>query len=63
MTEPAGDRRAGILVPLFAVPSSIGWGIGEIGDIPALTSWLAKAGQRVLQLLPLNEMAAGTSAT
>ena len=30
-----------------------------IGDIPALTSWLAKAGQRVLQLLPLNEMAPG----
>jgi 4-alpha-glucanotransferase len=59
MTEPAGARRAGVLVPLFAVPSSIGWGIGEIGDIPALTSWLAKAGQRVLQLLPLNEMAPG----
>jgi 4-alpha-glucanotransferase len=59
MTEAAGARRAGVLVPLFAAPSSISWGIGEIGDIPALTSWLAKAGQRVLQLLPLNEMAPG----
>src|SRR5262245_36477873 len=59
MTEFGGARRAGVLVPLFAAPSSISWGIGEIGDIPALTSWLAKAGQRVLQLLPLNEMAPG----
>jgi 4-alpha-glucanotransferase len=59
MTEAAGTRRAGVLVPLFAAPSSISWGVGEIGDIPAVTSWLANAGQRVLQLLPLNEMAPG----
>jgi 4-alpha-glucanotransferase len=59
MTETAGARRAGVLIPLFAAPSSSSWGIGEIGDIPALTAWLAKAGQRVLQLLPLTEMAPG----
>jgi 4-alpha-glucanotransferase len=59
MTETAAVRRAGVLVPLFASPSSRSWGIGEIGDIPALTAWLAKAGQHVLQLLPINEMAPG----
>ncbi len=50
-------RRSGLIVPLFSCPSSTGWGIGEIGDIAHLTRWMAAAGQRVLQLLPLNEMA------
>jgi 4-alpha-glucanotransferase len=49
-------RRAGILVPLFSIPSSDSWGIGEIGDIPVLAAWLRAAGQRILQLLPINEM-------
>jgi 4-alpha-glucanotransferase len=59
MTFPNGRRRAGLLVPLFSCPSRASWGIGDIGDIDALTSWLASAGQRILQLLPLNEMAPG----
>jgi 4-alpha-glucanotransferase len=52
-------RRSGLLIPLFSCVSSHSWGIGDIGDLPAVTSWLAAAGQRVLQLLPLNEMAPG----
>ena len=55
----SGRRRAGILLPLFACPSRDSWGIGDIGDIEPITKWLAAAGQRVLQLLPLNEMAPG----
>src|SRR5688572_33194945 len=50
------SRRAGILVPLFSIPSTRSWGIGEIGDIEPLARWLAAAGQRILQLLPINEM-------
>ena len=38
------------------MPSSRSWGIGEIGDIPTMAAWMAGAGQRVLQLLPINEM-------
>src|SRR3954468_10545098 len=52
----AQPRRAGILVPLFAVPSSRSWGIGEIGDIAPLARWLESAGQRFVQLLPINEL-------
>ena len=52
-------RRAGILVPLFSIPSSDSWGIGEIADIPVLAAWLRSAGQRILQLLPINEMPPG----
>lgn len=57
MRQPSHlSRRAGILVPLFSCPSAASWGIGEIGDVAPLTRWLAGAGQRLLQLLPINEM-------
>ena len=52
-------RRAGVLIPLFSIPSSRSWGIGEIGDIAAITQWLDAAGIRILQLLPINEMPPG----
>jgi len=53
------DRAAGVLVPLFSIPSSSSWGIGEIADLPVLASWLREARVSVVQLLPVNEMAAG----
>jgi len=59
MSAQTGRRRAGVLIPLFSCPSTASWGIGDIGDVGPLTEWLASAGQRVLQLLPLNEMAPG----
>ena len=49
-------RRAGALVPLFSMPSSESWGIGEIPDLPVLARWLHDSGLSVLQLLPVNEM-------
>ena len=49
-------RRSGILVPLFSSAGERSWGIGDIGDLRYVTSWLQGAGQRVLQLLPINEM-------
>ena len=54
-------RRSGLLIPLFSSPSDSSWGIGDIGDLRHVTSWLAAAGQRVLQLLPVGEMAPGQS--
>jgi 4-alpha-glucanotransferase len=59
MSSPTGRRRAGLLIPLFSCPSTGSWGIGDIGDVEPVTSWLASAGLRILQLLPLNEMAPG----
>jgi 4-alpha-glucanotransferase len=55
------SRKAGILIPLFSFPSTESWGIGEIGDIAPMSEWLRGAGQSILQLLPLNEMAPGQS--
>jgi 4-alpha-glucanotransferase len=53
------DRYAGLLVPLFSIPSRSSWGIGELWDLPALGAWLADAGFSFVQLLPINEMADG----
>ena len=53
------QRLAGVLAPLFSMPSSSSWGIGEIGDIPLMARWLESAGLRLLQLLPINEMPPG----
>src|SRR6187397_3207563 len=56
---PPRSRRGGILIPLFSLVSSRGWGIGEITDIGPVARWLESAGQRILQLLPINEMPPG----
>jgi 4-alpha-glucanotransferase len=49
-------RLAGVLLPLFSIPSSRSWGIGEIGDIPRVARWLELAGHHLWQLLPINDM-------
>jgi len=52
-------RTAGLLLPLFSMPSRRSWGIGEFADVAVLAPWMAGAGLSVLQVLPLNEMAQG----
>src|SRR4029453_96091 len=54
-----GARPAGPLIPLFSIPSSRSWGIGEIRDIASMVRWLETAGLKILQLLPINEMPPG----
>src|SRR5688572_24575062 len=52
-------RHAGLLVPLFSLPSTDSWGVGEIPDLPVLAAWLRQCGLDILQLLPVNEMSPG----
>ena len=54
-------RHAGVLVPLFSIPTADSWGIGEIADLPAFASWVRRSGLSAVQLLPINEMAEGQS--
>jgi 4-alpha-glucanotransferase len=59
MPEPGHfhrGRHAGLLVPLFSIPSNASWGIGEISDLPRFARWLELAGLDFVQLLPVNEM-------
>ena len=60
VSSAEGARRAaGLLVPLFALRSARDRGIGEIGDVGPFCRWLATAGHRLLQLLPIGEMSPG----
>jgi 4-alpha-glucanotransferase len=52
-------RQSGISVPLFALASRQGWGIGEFGDLPMFSRWLLEAGQSIVQILPIHEMPPG----
>ena len=55
--DDTANRRAGLLIPLFSCHTSASWGIGDIADVAPITGWLAAAGLRALQLLPINEIA------
>ncbi len=59
MCARASSRHAGVLVPLFSMPSARSWGIGEMPDVVLMADWLRTAGQDLLQLLPLCEMTPG----
>ena len=59
MPTLSAARHAGLLVPLFSMPSTSSWGVGEIPDIPLMAAWLRECGLDMLQLLPLNEMTTG----
>ena len=52
-------RHAGLLVPLFSIPSRGSWGVGEIPDLARFAGWVGEAGLDFVQLLPVNEMEEG----
>ena len=52
------SRAGGISVPLFAIPTSRSWGIGEFDDLVAFARWASAAGQSVVQILPVMELPA-----
>ncbi len=58
---PPARRIVGVTVPLFSLRTASSWGIGEIGDLPALARLLAPAGVSLIQLLPINEIAGGNT--
>jgi 4-alpha-glucanotransferase len=53
------SRRAGVLIPLFSIRSSSGWGLGEIPDLVPFARWAKSAGFAVVQLLPVNQASSG----
>lgn len=52
-------RQCGIGVPLFSLVSRASWGIGEFTDLTPFGAWCRAAGQRYVQVLPLNEISPG----
>jgi len=55
-TDP---RRAGLSVPLFSLRSDRDHGIGDFADLIAFIDWAARAGHRLIALLPLGESSPG----
>lgn len=48
-------RAAGTVVPVFSLRSEGSFGVGDFGDLSLMVDWVAKTGQKVLQLLPVND--------
>ena len=48
-------RGAGMVIPVFSLRSEGGFGVGDFGDLKAIVDWCDKTGQRILQVLPIND--------
>ena len=48
-------KLAGTLVPVFSLRSKESAGVGDFGDLKSMIDLVAKTGQKVLQLLPIND--------
>ena len=48
-------RAAGVVVPVFSLKSEESFGAGDFGDLKKLADWAALSGQKVIQILPIND--------
>lgn len=53
--DSKGFRGAGTAVPVFSLRSEDDFGVGEFYDLKKLVDWAAQTGQKVIQLLPVND--------
>ena len=49
------QKLAGTQVPVFSLRTRKGAGIGDFGDLKTMIDFVASTGQKVLQLLPIND--------
>ena len=55
LRDDAQWRGAGVAVPVFSLRSEQSFGVGEFADLQLLGDWCAQTGQRVIQILPIND--------
>ena len=55
MDAPDNFRIAGTLIPVFSLRSRRSFGVGDFGDLRQMVDWVASTGQRILQILPIND--------
>ncbi|MBP7768157.1 MAG: 4-alpha-glucanotransferase [Prevotella sp.] len=48
-------KLAGTLVPVFSLRSHASFGVGDFGDLKKMVDLVEQTGQRVLQILPIND--------
>jgi 4-alpha-glucanotransferase len=54
-------KIAGVLTPLFALRGEDDLGIGDVASLREFIDWIAKAGFKLVQLLPINEIGGDNS--
>ena len=55
MDAPEDFRIAGTMIPVFSLRSRRSFGVGDFGDLRQMVDWVASTGQRILQILPIND--------
>lgn len=48
-------KGAGVAVPVFALRSERSFGVGDFADLRLLVDWAVATGQRMIQVLPIND--------
>lgn len=48
-------RYAGVALPVFSLRSHLSGGIGEFSDLKLLAEWAKLTGQKIIQILPIND--------
>ena len=48
-------KVAGTLIPVFSLRTKGSFGVGDFGDLRTMVEWVAQTGQRLLQVLPIND--------
>lgn len=48
-------RAAGVAIPVFSLRSEDGFGIGEFSDLKKIADWAHITGQKIIQILPVND--------
>ncbi|MDR1918071.1 MAG: 4-alpha-glucanotransferase [Tannerellaceae bacterium] len=51
-------RCAGTVIPVFSLRSTQSFGIGDLADLRLFIDWIKKTGQRIIQVLPVNDTTA-----
>ena len=48
-------KGAGTVIPVFSLRSEGSFGVGDFGDLKTFVDWVVLTGQRILQILPIND--------
>ncbi|MFI3264885.1 MAG: 4-alpha-glucanotransferase [Rikenellaceae bacterium] len=52
-------RGAGVAIPLFSLRSEQSAGVGEFADLKKMVDWARMTGQKIIQILPINDTTMG----
>ncbi|MEG1644505.1 MAG: 4-alpha-glucanotransferase [Alistipes sp.] len=51
----ASWRGAGVVIPVFSLRSENSFGVGEFYDLKKMVDWAVLTGQKIIQILPIND--------